>query len=207
MLASQVTGRDGFGPQDMHKLGSTFPDLNKLELQLGPDACSSTSTAALLQELKRVRLPHLHTFTCDVKLKGDMLLAVARFLVHTPSLRVLRLSNQRGVSPTDHRVLCAVIEALPNLTHLDLGGAGSSRSGSNAISPSLLRRVTKLLPCLQHLACNAAAVPDEQLAVLAQLQQLQSLSISAAGSGRCLAAALRRSVLVEGAVWQRSCLI
>jgi uncharacterized protein YgbK (DUF1537 family) len=90
-------------------------------------------------------------------------------------------------------VLCAVLEALPHLTDLDLEGAASSRSASNAVSPSLMRRITKLLPCLQQLSCNAASVPDEQLEALAQLPLLQSLSISAAGSGRGLAAALRRS--------------
>jgi hypothetical protein len=174
----------------MRHLGSTFPELNQLTLQLGPDA--SDSTAVLLQELRKVRLPHLHTFSCDVKLKGDCLLAVARFLVHTPSLRVLALPNQRGCSPADQRLLCAVLEALPHLTHLDLGGAGSSRTGSNAISPSLMRRITKLLPRLQQLFCNAACVPDEQLESLGQLPQLQSLSIAAAGSGHGLAAALRR---------------
>lgn len=190
---SQVTvgGRHAsFSPADMRHLGSTFPELNQLTLQLGPDA--SDSTAALLQELRKVRLPHLHTFSCDVKLKGDCLLAVARFLVHTPSLRVLALPNQRGCSPADQRLLCAVLEALPHLTHLDLGGAGSSRTGSNAISPSLMRRITKLLPRLQQLSCNAACVPDEQLESLGQLPQLQSLSIAAAGSGHGLAAALRR---------------
>lgn len=192
-MHAQVTGRDSFGPDDMRKLSSTFPELNQLALQLGPDACNSSSTAALLQELRKVRLPHLHTFTCDVKLKGDALLAVARFLVHHPSLRVLHLPNQRGSSAADQRLLCAVLEALPNLTHLDLGGAGSSRSGSNAISTSLMRRITRLLPRLQQLSCNAAAVPDEQLQPLGQLPHLQSLSISAAGSGSGLAAALRRS--------------
>jgi hypothetical protein len=177
----------------MQNLSTTFPELNQLTLNFGPDAYDSSSSTAMLQGLRRVRLPHLHTFSCDVKLKGDLLLAVARFLVHTPSLRVLRLANQRGCSPSDQRVLCAVLEALPHLTDLDLGGAGSSRSASNSIRPSLMRRITKLLPCLQHLSCNAASVPDEQLEALAQLPLLQSLSISAAGSGHGLAAALRRS--------------
>jgi hypothetical protein len=175
----------------MQQLSSTFPCLNELVLQLGPEP--SSSTEALLQALRRVRLPHLHTFTCAVKLRGDLLLAVARFLVHTPSLRVLHLPNQRGCSAADQRTLCAVLEALPHLTHLDLGCAGSSRSGSNAISPSLMRRITKLLPCLQQLSCNAAAVPDEQLEALALLPRLTDLSISAAGSGEGLAAALARS--------------
>lgn len=188
----------------MSNLGSTFPELNQLTLQLGPDA--SDSTVALLQELRKVRLRHLHTFSCDVKLKGDSLLAVARFLVHTPSLRVLVLPNQRGCSPADQRLLCAVLEALPHLTHLDLGGAGSSRSGSNAISPSLMRRITKLLPRLQQLSCNAACVPDEQLESLAQLPQLQSLSISAAGSGHGLATALRRCSLLTSLELQHASL-
>lgn len=178
-----------FRPEDMRKLSSTFPDLNKLVVQLGPSASSSSSD--VLKELRGVRLPHLHTFACDVKLKGDAFLAVARFLVHTPSLRVLQLPNQRTCSPTDQRLMCAVLEALLDLTELDLGGAGSSRSGSNAISPSLMRRITKL-HSLRHLSCNASAVPDEQLAALSQLPQLRSLSLCADGTGRGLCAALRK---------------
>lgn len=190
LYTCQVNGRE-FLPGDIRRLSSTFPDLNRLTLQLGTDPASN-STAALLQELRGVRLQHLHTFKCDVQLKGDALLAVARFLVHTPTLKVLHLPNQRGCSPADQRVLCAVLEALPELRELDLGGAGSSRSGSNAISPSLMRRITKLLPHLQKLSCNAAAVPDEQLQSLSQLPQLQLLSLSAAGSGRGLSAGLRK---------------
>jgi hypothetical protein len=180
-------------PGDISKLSSTFPSLSRLELSLGgADASSSNSSVdeqQILHELRGLRLPHVHSFACDAKLRGDALLAVARFLVHTPTLTSLSLPNQRGSAPADQRVLCAVIEALPGLVQLDLGGAGA---GSAPVSPSLLRRITRLLPGLQCLACNAAGVPDEQLLALGRLHSLRELSIGASGpSARGLAAALQ----------------
>jgi len=140
-------------------------------------------------------LPHLNSFSIDCKLRGDAWQAVARFIVLCPIMQRLSLPNQRLSTAADQRILAAVVEALPGLTHLDLGGVASSSSSSacasNAIASNSLRRICRLRN-LRSLSCNLTAVPDAHLKALSELPLLQSLSISATGDATALAAALQR---------------
>ncbi|KAF8063802.1 FBXL2 [Scenedesmus sp. PABB004] len=178
--------------EQLARVHSLFPGLNALHLHLA--AMSSDELAAALGGLGRGgALPHLHTFALDARLRGDGLATLARFLAAcSNNMRALSLPGQRGAAPADQRRLAALLEGLLGLERLDLGAApssGDAAGASNALSPRVMRRVMRLHG-LRALACNASAVPDEQLAGLAELRSLRALNLSAAGSGEALAAAL-----------------
>lgn len=124
------------GVEQLGRLHQLFPNLNQLHLHLGPDF-----DCLVAQQLTRSQLPLLHTLYIDSRLCGETFYAVAKFIVKCPNLRVLRLPNQRCSSAADQRILAAVLEALPALTQLDLGGAVcvSSSGASNAVTPSVMR--------------------------------------------------------------------
>eukprot|EP00775_Hariotina_reticulata_P011265 gene11265-11415_t len=175
----------------IHKL---FPDLDELHLQLGNEPADK-----LADDLRHLKgsagmLTHLHSFSIDSKLRGAVWQAVARFIVLCPSLQRLSLPNQHLSTAADQRILAAVVEALPGLTHLDLGSSAMSSistSTSNAIASGTLRRICRLRN-LHSLSCNLTAVPDAHMTALSELSVLQSLSVSAAGDATALAAALHR---------------
>jgi hypothetical protein len=233
------------GVEQLSCLPALFPDLSELHLQLGSDtdlllalrqltrssssshisikACSSSSSS------KRPQLRHLRAFSLDSRLRGDAFQALAKFLLQQPGLARLLLPHQRCSAPNDQRALAGLLEALPGLTHLEIGyssassSSSSSRAGrisdsstsssngstpkfaassaayaaagaqpaaSNAICPSVFRRILRLQG-LRVLSCNASSIPDAQLEALSSLRNLQELRISAAGSGQGLAAALQ----------------
>lgn len=124
------------GFEQLGRLHQVFPGLNQLHLHLGSDFDCLAS-----RHLKRSQLPWLHTLSIDSKLRGETFHAAAKFIVQCPNLKVLQLPNQRCSSAADQRILAAVLEALPELEELDLGGGVcNSRSGaSNALTPSVLR--------------------------------------------------------------------
>eukprot|EP00878_Enallax_costatus_P010656 GHUV01011132.1.p1 GENE.GHUV01011132.1~~GHUV01011132.1.p1 ORF type:complete len:499 (+),score=127.34 GHUV01011132.1:198-1694(+) len=184
-LSSTELSNSG-GCAQLGQLHEAFPGLNELHLHLGSDF-----DCVAARHLRRSQLPLLHTLYVDSKLRGDTFHAVAKLIVQCPNLKVLRLPNQRCSSATDQRILAAVIEALPALTELDLGGSicSSSSGANNAITPSVMRRITRLRN-LVSLSCNASVVPDSNLEALANLRCLESLHMSAAGPATRLAAAV-----------------
>lgn len=192
VITAQDLKRSGY--MQLGRIHQLFPDLDELHLQLGNDPADKL--ADNLRHLKGSAgmLTHLHSFSIDSKLRGGAWQAVARFLVLCPSLQRLSLPNQHLSIAADQRILAAVVEALPGLTHLDLGSSAMSSSStctSNAIASGTLRRICRLRN-LRSLSCNLTAVPDVHMTALSELSVLQSLSVSAAGDATALAAALRR---------------
>jgi hypothetical protein len=194
-LTAQDLTRSGYA--QLSRIHQLFPDLNELHLQLGNEPADRLADNLRYLKGSAGMLPHLNSFSIDCKLRGDAWQAVARFIVLCPIMQRLSLPNQRLSTAADQRILAAVVEALPGLTHLDLGGVASSSSSSssacanNAIASSSLRRICRLRN-LRSLSCNLTAVPDAHLKALSELPLLQSLSISATGDATTLAAALQR---------------
>ncbi|KAF6265614.1 hypothetical protein COO60DRAFT_864737 [Scenedesmus sp. NREL 46B-D3] len=130
------------GVEQLSRLPSLFPDLSELHLQLGSDTDlllalrQLTRSSSSSHSSSRQQLRHLRVFSLDSRLCGDAFQALANFLMQQPGLAKLLLPHQRCGSPNDQRALAGLLQALPGLTHLELGhnstAAGSSSSSGRA---------------------------------------------------------------------------
>lgn len=192
----------------LERVVELFPGLSVLELRLprhtGGDgtrpaaAAGAAEAAALAKALSAAagRLSALHCLSVVGRLHGELLDAVSCFAAAAaPHLRKLLLPGQcagrhRGravggapvaVAGEDTHALIALLEALPGLTHLDLGGHTASAA---ALTPGAVRQLGCLTD-LVSLSASATGLPAAALVPLGALRRLRSLRLRAGRVGTC----------------------
>jgi hypothetical protein len=130
------------GVEQLSRLPLLFPDLSELHLQLGNDTdlllalrqLTRSSSSSYISSSSTQHLRHLRAFSLDSRLRGDSFQTLAKFLVQQQGLAKLLLPHQRCSGPNDQRALAGLLEALPGLTHLELGYSSAAAGGSSTSS-------------------------------------------------------------------------